>query len=351
MTDDVYFRLRTFLDNLPGGYPTTESGVEIKILKKLFTPEDAEIVMKLKSKPEPVEKISERLNMRPEEASEKLEKLAKDGSIYRVRNGDIPYYMPIQFVVGIYEFHLNTIDRELSELMEEYLPYLGKVWEKTKTLQLRVVPVGSAVDAAPQIASYNHIFELVKDKKTIVVAPCICRKEQDLLDNTCEKPLETCIVFDNPAEYFIENKMGRKINQKELKKILKTAEDAGLVLSPSGYKDISNICCCCDCCCAVLRNLKNFDRPADYAQSQFQARIDPELCITCGTCSDRCQVEAIVENKDVMTVDTGRCIGCALCVPTCSEEAISLVAKPITTELPKNAFEMGMRILKERGVM
>ena len=145
--------------------------------------------------------------------------------------------------------------------------------------------------------------------------------------------------------------MGRKINKEELKKILKTAEDAGLVLSPSGYKDILNICCCCDCCCAVLRNLKKFDRPADYAQSQFQARIDSELCIACGTCSERCQVDAIVEKEDVMAVDTGRCIGCALCVPTCSEEAISLVSKPITTEPPENVIEMGMRILKERGVI
>ncbi len=351
MTDDVYLRLRTFLDKLPGGYPTTESGVEIKILKKLFTPEDAEIVMKLKPMPESVGKISERLNMQPEEASVKLEKLAKDGSIYRVRSGETPYYMAIQFVVGIYEFHLNTIDHELAELMEEYFPYLGKAWKNTKTLQLRVVPVGSAIDAAPQIAAYDHIFELVKDKKTIAVAPCICRKEQDLLGNTCKRPLETCITFDNSAEYYIENKMGRKINQEELKKILKTAEDAGLVLSPSGYKDILNICCCCDCCCGVLRNLKHFDRPADYAQSQFQARIDPELCITCGTCSDRCQVDAIVEKEDVMAVDTGRCIGCALCVPTCSEEAISLVSKPITTEPPENVIEMGMRILKERGVI
>ena len=125
MSDDVYLRLRAFLDTLPGGYPTTDTGVEIKILKKLFTPEEAEIVMKLSLMPEPLDVIAGKLNMPVEEAAEKLEKLAKDGSIYRLRSGDAVLYMAIQFVVGIYEFHLNTIDHELAELMEEYIPYLG----------------------------------------------------------------------------------------------------------------------------------------------------------------------------------------------------------------------------------
>lgn len=32
-------RLREFLNNMPGGYPETESGVELRILEKFFTPE------------------------------------------------------------------------------------------------------------------------------------------------------------------------------------------------------------------------------------------------------------------------------------------------------------------------
>jgi hypothetical protein len=32
-------RLREFLNNIPGGYPETESGVELRILEKFFTPE------------------------------------------------------------------------------------------------------------------------------------------------------------------------------------------------------------------------------------------------------------------------------------------------------------------------
>ena len=41
MSQDVYSRLREFMDSLPGGYPATPTGVEIKLLEKLFTPEQA----------------------------------------------------------------------------------------------------------------------------------------------------------------------------------------------------------------------------------------------------------------------------------------------------------------------
>ena len=44
---DTYERLRQRLDDLATGYPATKTGVEIKILKKLFTIEDAELFLGL----------------------------------------------------------------------------------------------------------------------------------------------------------------------------------------------------------------------------------------------------------------------------------------------------------------
>ena len=42
---EVYRKLARHLDNLPGGFPSTESGVELRILRRLFTPEDAELAL------------------------------------------------------------------------------------------------------------------------------------------------------------------------------------------------------------------------------------------------------------------------------------------------------------------
>ena len=38
MEEEIYKKLAKHLDNLPGGFPPTESGVELRILKRLFTP-------------------------------------------------------------------------------------------------------------------------------------------------------------------------------------------------------------------------------------------------------------------------------------------------------------------------
>jgi hypothetical protein len=49
---DVYEALREHLDSLPAGFPATESGVEIRILKRLFSPEEAELARHLRARVE-----------------------------------------------------------------------------------------------------------------------------------------------------------------------------------------------------------------------------------------------------------------------------------------------------------
>ena len=58
---NVYTRLAKKLDELPNGFPATESGVELKLLKKIFEPEEAEMALKIKPIPETAETIAKRL--------------------------------------------------------------------------------------------------------------------------------------------------------------------------------------------------------------------------------------------------------------------------------------------------
>ena len=47
MTVDLYERLAQHLDELPAGFPRTADGAEMRILHRLFTPEDAELALHL----------------------------------------------------------------------------------------------------------------------------------------------------------------------------------------------------------------------------------------------------------------------------------------------------------------
>ncbi|MGQ9794960.1 hypothetical protein [Desulfosoma sp.] len=128
---NAYERLARHLDRLPAGFPRTESGVELKILQKLFTPQEAQLAVLLSLKPESVEDIAERAQMPPEELALRLEEMARKGLIFRLRKGSEARYMAAQFVIGIWEYHVNALDEELIALVNEYIPVFFK-----KTLAL-----------------------------------------------------------------------------------------------------------------------------------------------------------------------------------------------------------------------
>jgi len=60
MSDEIYYKVAKVLDTLPNGFPSTASGVEIKLLKKVFTPEQAYLFCDMRLTFETVEEIASR---------------------------------------------------------------------------------------------------------------------------------------------------------------------------------------------------------------------------------------------------------------------------------------------------
>lgn len=349
--DETYERLRVFLDSLPAGYPATPDGVELKILQKLFTPEEAELTMKLSREPEVLSEIAARIGREEAGLEAELEALVKKGLIFRIRDNGQVKYQAYQFMVGIYEFQVQRLDEEFARLFEEYLPYYGLSMGRLKTKQLRVIPVESSITADRHVAPYNRIREMVQGQELISVAECICRKEQHLLGKECDRPKETCLGFGQFARFYIDNGWGRQITVEEALDILDSAEEAGLVLSPSNTQELAHICCCCPCCCPILRAVKVVPKSKYVITSGYQARIDPESCIGCNECLERCQVEAIRQENGIAEIRPEKCIGCGLCVAACPEEAISL-AELEGVELPPADIQAVMkRIAMEREAL
>ncbi|RJR25551.1 MAG: 4Fe-4S dicluster domain-containing protein [Desulfobacteraceae bacterium] len=338
---DVYQRLRAHLDSLPGGYPATESGVEIRILKRLFKPDEAELATHLTSRPEPASVIAQRAGKEQKDVAEKLTEMSRKGLIFSIEAPDRPAaYMASQFVVGIWEYHVNQLDKDFLKDMDEYFPALAKE-AFDKLPQLRTVPVGRSIQAGMEILSYENLEELVRKQKKFLVAPCICRKEHQIKGGGCDKLMDACLVFGWGADYYERNGLGRRITLDETLEILKKAEEDGLVLQPSNSQEIVNICCCCGDCCQVLINLKRHPSPASMVSSSFVAATDRESCIGCETCIERCQMGALSMVDGAVSLEEKRCIGCGLCVSTCPSGALSLKRKPQQEQMqvPKNPME------------
>lgn len=349
---NVYQKLARHLDNLPGGYPATESGVELRILRRLFTPEEAELALCLTVLPEEARVVARRAGLSVEETAQRLAEMEAKGLIYSLHPPEgPPKYAALHFVVGIWEFQVNRLTPELVRDFEEYLPTLAahEVWQKAP--QIRTIPIGKSIAGNQEVMVYEQAEELVRGQERIVVAPCICRQERQTVGEGCKKPLETCLSFGTAADYYQRNGLGRPIDQAEALDILKQANRSGLVLQPSNSQKASFICCCCGDCCGVLRSAKLHPQPASILASAFFAKMDTALCNGCGACTRRCQMEAVQMVDEVAVLNLDRCIGCGLCATTCPTKALTMERKPEEAQphVPPNFTLANFRLGRIRG--
>jgi len=348
--DPVYLKLAKYLDDLPAGYPSTESGVELRILKRFFTPDEAELTLHVTLIPEGSRVIARRAKITREEAETRLEKMSKKGLIYRIVSDNKPTeFMSNQIVIGIWEFHVNDLDEELIADMDEYSATLMK--EAWKVPQLRTIPVNQSISAKTEIATYEKAEELVRKHKKIAVAPCICRREKTMINEGCKAPEEACLVFGQAADYYLGNGLGRQIDHDEALKILNDADKAGLVIQPSNSQKAANICCCCGCCCGVLRNIKKYPKPVELVSSPFHVTSNQDTCDGCAICLDRCPMDALTIEDFKSVVNLDRCIGCGLCVTTCPTDSLQLVRKPENEQppVPKSNVQNYINLGRKRG--
>jgi Pyruvate/2-oxoacid:ferredoxin oxidoreductase delta subunit len=351
---DVYERLAKRLDELPNGYPATESGVELKILKHIFTPEEAEMTLKMRPMPETFEAVAERLEKPVPEMQATLENLVERGQIGSFKMFDQQMYMLFPFIVGIYEFQLNRMDKELAELFEEYLPQLMDTVGGFEPAVARVVPVSTEIKQDLHVHRYEDIRRMLENAKSFQVAECICRKEQALEGNPCKHTLETCLFFSPEENAYEKYALGRVISKEEALKVMANAEEEGLVhCTYNIQKGQVFLCNCCSCCCGILRGVKESNAPYILAKSHFVSVIDQESCSACGVCSDECcPMDAIVEDHGIYRVLPERCIGCGACVSSCPTESITLERKPESEHdtPPKNLMDWGFQRAANRGI-
>ena len=354
MTEDAYFSLREFLDMFPLGFPATGSGVEIKILEKLFTEEEARAAVLLTPFPEAATAIAERAGVDPAWLGRLLESMASRGLVFRVRRDGLILYNSAPFMIGLYEYSVGKIDRELAELYSEYYEsaYMDEMGA-SDVPGFKVLPIGESIEDDLVLYPFANLIEEVRAARKISVADCICRREARLIDRGCDHPAETCLSFGAAAEYYIENGIGREVTADEAIAILEEADRAGLVHAGTNTRHLSNLCNCCPCCCASMKGIttRGHDRHM-YLNALFEAVVDAGACDSCEQCAERCPVGAItVLDGATAVVERDACLGCGLCAGVCPERAITVHLKEDIEEPFERVLALGAAIIegKRRG--
>lgn len=354
----VYRELQESLDKLPVGFPPTKSGVELKLLKYLFTVDEAKIVKHLNFTHEPLTTIYERIDD-PKITIEQIEKLLesciKKGTIqYKKEDGE-KLYASAMLVIGIFEFQVDKLSMEFMDLMKQYGQEAFDVeLFRTKTSQTRIIPVEKSIVHENAVTTYNNVREIIKNTEgPLAITNCVCRQKQDIRRERDPCKLtdryETCLGFGHMAQMYIDQGWAREVTREEALEILDKNEKTGLVLQPGNAQRPDFICSCCGCCCGLLRDLKKMINPARLMKTSFYVEVDSELCTGCGTCIDRCQMDALSLIDDISTVNRKKCLGCGLCVVTCPTEAIKLINKEKDTIPPETTEDLNTLILNKKN--
>ena len=167
MDTNSYKNLAKRLDQLPNGFPPTQSGVELRLLAHLFTPQEAELAAQLRLTLETPEQLSERTGVTPEGLRKQLKQMARRGLINAgpIEGGLGFGLMP--FVVGIYEMQGPTIDAELANLFEQYY---FQAFGQTLAIQPavhRVVPVNESIPLGLEVRPFDSAAEIIEFCKSL----------------------------------------------------------------------------------------------------------------------------------------------------------------------------------------
>jgi len=355
VAQDAYIKLAKRLDAIPNGFPQTTSGVELKLLAKMYTVEEAALASEMRLTPEAPEVIARKVGMNEDTAKALLKTMAKKGLISLMREGAEVRFCLMPFMVGVWEAQLERLDAEEALLFEEYYGTLAQEAMSTPPALHVVIPVEKSIPFEIQVFPYEQASQLLEKSKSFGVQKCICRVQRSLIGKPCKHTTENCLIFAPIEGAFRGASDIKVISKEEALKILHESEEEGLIHTSTNVREgLQYICNCCTCCCGIVRGIAKFGVENSLAKSDFFAVVDPEFCTGCESCSKRCQFGAIslAVDGDVFHVNQKRCVGCGLCVVNCPSQALSLVRKQGDERCipPRDLSEWRVTKAKNRGI-
>lgn len=350
MTEQVYKDMLEVMKSRRGPYAGLDIPEFYELVEVLFTPREAEVNNALKPKPATAGDIAKEMGRREDEIADILDAMADKGLCTTFLKDGVRLFRGAPFMPGIFEFQfmpgrITDRDKKVARLIHAYKEAFESAKGEIKMTfpTTRVITVDKTIEAGNTVHTYDQVSTYIDKYDSISVSTCFCRHAARLRDEeTHGVPMNVCMMFGHDADYINERLGGRKVTKDEARQVLDLAEEAGLVhMSRNTTDDISFLCNCDRWHCEVITGVLKQPKPALFFNSGFQPRFNPDLCIACETCIERCPPEALTMGaNDVPRVDLDRCFGCAVCASGCQYEAIVMETKPGFPVPPKDTREL-----------
>ncbi|HDP95996.1 MAG TPA: (Fe-S)-binding protein [Candidatus Aminicenantes bacterium] len=357
----AYRNLQKRLDRSPQGAP--ESEALFRILKELFSEQEARLVSRLPFRYFTVETAAETWKKPHSEAEAILDTLADKGLMLDFKAGEERKFILAPTMAGFFEFSLMRTDgrfdaRLLSELYHQYInvePDFVHILHINPPIDRAFVHEDQIPEESfSEVLDYERVSHVIDSSSCISVGRCYCRHKMEHLGKACDNPQDVCLTFNGTARSLIDHDIAREISKEEAHEIIRRVEELGLVhIGDNVRNEVAWICNCCSCCCEALLAYKRLGYVRNI-HTNFEAAINPSLCINCGKCAQKCPVDAIHEGKDdagerAFLVNLDRCIGCGVCSCFCPTGAIRMERRAELNDTPKDGFERMIRSAIDTG--
>jgi Pyruvate/2-oxoacid:ferredoxin oxidoreductase delta subunit len=345
----LYEDLAAHLDQGVIGSPKSPSLIEI--LKILFPDEEAEIAVRLPLENKSLPELQELFPERADALGETLGRMAKRGTVYTdERPGKGRRYRLLPSVVGWAEtpYWAGTDSEDGRKLAPLWLKYreeaFGQELARGGTPVVRVVPVSESLKDSSEVLPFDALKPMIEQTSYRAAGHCPCRQMKAHVGEGCDHSLQNCLHFGDMARYMVEQEMAREISVDETLEILADANEEGLVhVADNMEGHLGTICNCCGCCCVFLDTRKQQGLQT-FAPSNYVAQVDSATCVACGTCEERCPMDAVAVNGgDFAAVNEDVCIGCGVCTPTCPTDAVDLALRGEVKRPPEVAEFLAAR--------
>lgn len=361
MSKEVYKELLEVMKKRRGGYSGKDIPEFYEMVEEMFTPQEAEVNNAMPRGPFTAKDMAKQMGRDEVEIEEILEAMANKGLCIALKKDGTQFYQGARFMPGILEYQFmpgrtSERDKKIARLIHAYeKAYDEKIDATAVTFPTtRVITVDRTVAAGNQVHTYDQVQTYIDQYEPIAVTTCYCRHAAALRDEDIHgMPNDVCMQFGMGAQFAIERLGGRKLTKKEAREVLDRAEEAGLIHMSQNLQNMSGamdfICNCDRWNCVVVTGALAQPKPGLFFNSGFEPRFDPDLCVACETCIDRCPPEALTMGEDnVPEVDLERCFGCAVCATGCPEAAIKMVNKDGFPEPPRDGKALKEAIIASR---